>query len=153
MSGGSSEGVSSVLSSVFDNIASAKRDGMDDATYEAEVKKVSNLLNTTMTITDDSEKTMDVESYVNSAMDSVIVSDALADNVYDEDGSVTLDPLGSGTNLGDTEKTSLLETLQENIDNAEDGDKERTERNAVAVAAYLNVPVEVVDGRIQIIEP
>ena len=153
MSGGSSEGVSSVLSSVFDNIAGAKRDGMDDATYEAEVKKVSNLLNTTMTITDDSEKTMDVESYVNSAMDSVIVSDALADNVYGEDGSVTLDPLGSGTNLGDTEKASLLETLQENIDNAEDGDKERTERNAVAVAAYLNVPVEVVDGRIQIIEP
>ncbi len=153
MSGGNSEGVSNILSSVFDNIATAKRDGMDDATYETEVKKVSDLLNTTMTITDDSEKSIDVETYVNSAMDSVIVSDALADNVYGEDGSVTLDPLGNGTNLDDTEKASLLETLQENIDNAEASDKERTERNAVAVAAYLNVPVEVVDGQIKIIEP
>lgn len=149
----SQNGVSDMLSSVFDNIAEAKNNGMDDATYEAETEKIANLLDTTMTITGDSDESIDVKTYVDSTMDSVIISDSLSDTVYQNGEEPIIDPLGTNMELGEDEKVSLVETLQGKIDSAKTEDKESTKKNAVAVAAYLNVRVEIVGNTVQIIEP
>jgi len=159
----SSEAVSDILTSLFGEIAGAKDSvtegglGLTDAEYEAETEKISELLDVTMSMTDGSEKTEDMEvgSYVDSVMESKILTNTVINSVYDEDGGVKLDPLGTEMELSESEEEELVRTLNEKLTEAKgasyatEEEKQKAiedkEKLAIAVAAYMNTEVEI-DG-------
>lgn len=144
-------GVSGMLTNVFDNIAEVKKNNtMDDATYAEESRKIAELIDVTMTISENKSDSVDIDSYVDNVMSSTIVTDSLCESVYADGDTPIIDPLNSGMNLSDSDKDSLVNNLQSKLDAADAADKDATARNAVAVAAYMNVKVEIVNGIVTI---
>ena len=138
-------GVNDIITSVFNNVAEAKKNNMDDETYAEESKKIAEIIDVTMSISE-GESDVDIDSYVDSVMSSSILTDSICDVVY-RDGEVpTTDPLKTGMELSDSDKAALVQNLQSKIDAADAADKAKTERDAVAVAAYMNVEIVIVGG-------
>lgn len=150
--GQTAEGVSGILTSVFDNIASAKSEGMDDSTYAEESKKIAEIIDVTMSISGNPSSDVDIDSYVDSVMDSTIITSSLCESVYADGEDAKIDPLGTGMNLSENDKSALVENLQERISAQEGEEKDEAVKNAKAIAAYLNVKVEFIDGQLQIQE-
>ncbi|MBQ9070104.1 MAG: hypothetical protein IJY23_01975 [Clostridia bacterium] len=151
----SKEGVSQVLSNVFDNIATAKDEGMSDEEFTAETEKISNVLNVTMSMSDGTASSEDIEfdNYVSNVMDSKILSSTIVDSVYGESDEPQMDPLNTGMEITEGQQETLVNTLQEKLDAADDESKEDTEKTVTAVAAYMNVKVEIIDGVVTIVPP
>ena len=103
-----------------------------------------------MTISENKSDSVDIDSYVDNVMSSAIVTDSLCESVYADGDTPIIDPLNSGMNLSDSDKDSLVNNLQSKLDAADAADKDATARNAVAVAAYMNVKVEIVNGIVTI---
>ena len=147
--GNTASGVSQILTSVFENIADAKKNNtMDDATYAEESKKIAEIVDVTMNISKNKSDSVDVNSYVDNVMSSEIVTKSLCESVYGDGDSVTVDPLNTGINLSEANKDTLITNLQNRIDTADASDKEDTKKNAIAVAAYMNVDIEIVGDQI-----
>lgn len=147
--GNTASGVSQILTSVFENIADAKKNNtMDDATYAEESKKIAEIVDVTMNISKNKSDSVDVNSYVDSVMSSEIVTKSLCESVYGDGDTATVDPLNTGINLSEANKDTLITNLQNRIDTADASDKEDTKKNAIAVAAYMNVDIEIVGDQI-----
>lgn len=142
---GTSTGVNKIITSVFNNIADAKKNDMDDETYAEESKKIAEIIDVTMTISE-GEGEVDIDSYVDSVMSSTILTDSICDVVYGEGDVPTTNPLNTDMELSESNKTALVQNLQSKIDAADASDKAKTERDAVAVAAYMNVEIVIVGG-------
>ena len=146
--GESAEGVANVLGTLFDELATAKdADGLNlsDEEYKAEASKISNLLDVTMSISDGSSDGSDISfgDFVDSVMDSKILTNTVINSVCDENGVVTnKDPLNTGMELDEEDEQELIDSLQEKLDA---NPSEANEQLVVAIAAYMNVDVYV-DG-------
>ena len=150
--GNTASGVSQILTSVFENIADAKKNNtMDDATYAEESKKIAEIVDVTMNISKNKSDSVDVNSYVDSVMSSEIVTKSLCESVYGDGDKATVDPLNTGINLSEANKDTLITNLQNRIDTADASDKEDTKKNAIAVAAYMNVGIEIVGDQIVVL--
>lgn len=150
--GNTASGVSQILTSVFENIADAKKNNtMDDATYAEESKKIAEIVDVTMNISKNKSDSVDVNSYVDSVMSSEIVTKSLCESVYGDGDTATVDPLNTGINLSEANKDTLITNLQNRIDTADASDKEDTKKNAIAVAAYMNVGIEIVGDQIVVL--
>ena len=91
-------------------------------------------------------------------MDSKILTNTVISSVYDEEGNVSVDPMGTERALSENEKTELLNTLNSKLDEANAKDYaseaekesaiEEKEMLAIAVGAYMNADLEIVDGKV-----
>jgi hypothetical protein len=70
----------------------------------------------------------------------------IVDTVYDENGNKTVDPLNSTVTLSDSDTAELLEAMNQNLANADEANKEETQKTLEAIAALVNVNVELVNG-------
>jgi hypothetical protein len=105
-----------------------------------------------MSISGNPSSDIDIDSYVDSVMDSTIITSSLCESVYADGEDAKIDPLGTGMNLSENDKSALVENLQERISAQEGEEKDEAVKNAKAIAAYLNVKVEFIDGQLQIQE-
>lgn len=161
----SSEAVSNVLGSLFDNIANAQDSviggglGLTEDEYHAETEMISNMLDSTMSMLDgEREELIEVGTFASSIMDSKILTSTVIDSVYDEDGNVTVDPMNTGKEFTESEEEELLRILNEKLDETKNASYatederqasvERTEKLAVAIGAYMNADLEIVGGEI-----
>ena len=85
--------------------------------------------------------------YVSSIMDSEVVSKTVTDKVYDGGTEARQDPLNSGRQLSDTEKSELSQALNDTWNSATDEERadEGFRQKLVAVGALVNVKVTVDD--------
>lgn len=160
----SSEAVANVLGSLFDHVANAKHDGEDglglsDEEYQRETEMISSMLDSTMSMVDGERKDLvEVGSFASSVMDSKILTKTVIDSVYGDDGKLTVDPMNTGKEFTESEKTELLATLNERLDEAKSADYEtdeertsaiaETERLAIAIGAYMNAELEIESGEV-----
>ena len=142
----SAEGVANVLGTLFDELATTELTG--DA-YKEEARKVADLLDVTMSISDGSSDGSDVsfEDFVGSVMDSQILTNTVINSVCDDNGNVTnKDPLNTGMELDADDKQELVDSLQTKLN---ENKTEANKKLVVAIAAYMNVDVHVTsDGTI-----
>ena len=80
-------------------------------------------------------------------MDSEVVSKTVTDKVYDGGTEARQDPLNSGRQLSDTEKSELSQALNDTWNSATDEERadEGFRQKLVAVGALVNVKVTVDD--------
>lgn len=161
----SSEGVADVLGNLFDELATAKDEdglGLSDEEYAEEAEKISNLLDVTMSITDGTADTSDIsiEGYVNDVMDSKILTNTIINTVYDEEGNLQDNPLGTNIELSGDEKTELQDSLNDKLSevtSAEYASEEEkaekiaeTEKLIKALGAYMNTGIIIEGGEVKI---
>ena len=147
----SAEQTSGLVSNIFENLSNAKESGtLTDEEYKAEAEAVSDIINIAMNATSDganSESLFDenqtVTDFVDRVADSKIMGQTIVDTVYDENGNKTVDPLNTTVNLSNSDKAELLAAMNNNLANADDDNKEETQKTLEAIAALVNVQVEL----------
>ena len=165
-------GVANVLGNLFDELATARDEdglGLTKEQYEEETAKISKLLDVTMSITDGTGDTGEVklDDYVNDVMDSKILTNTIINSVYDENGNLQHDPLNTGIELSENEKTELVNSLDQKLndklseitsdENASEEEKAEkiaeTKKLILALGAYMNTSIVVEDGEVKLVNP
>ena len=150
----SAEQTSGLVSNIFNNLSDAKESGtLTDEEYKAEAEAVSDIINIAMNATGEGasgdtlfNENQTVTSFVDRVTDSKVMGQTIVDTVYDENGNKTVDPLNSTVTLSDSDTAELLEAMNKNLAKADEANKEETQKTLEAIAALVNVNVELVNG-------
>ncbi len=164
-----SQAISDMITHTFDNLADAKNNGMTDEEYEKETAAVAEIVDifsavstaTSNRTEDGNGKIFGAEStvglttteYVDKVTASQTVSDAVVKTVYGSGEDPAMDPLNSNFKFNNEEQDEFIDALQSKVDSAPDADKENTEKTVIAIAALMNLNVEVVNGEVIAIAP
>ena len=150
------EPVANIISDTFGNLQEVPAEE-----YDKEAAAVTDMMNVMMAMGsggssstfggEESDTQLSADEYVNNVMDSKAMSKTLVDTVYGEGDEPKVDPMNSGRNLGSNEKAELLESL--NSKWAASPKDEATKRQIVAIAAMMNMVVEVTDAGVTEVVP
>ena len=150
------EPVANMISDTFGNLQDVPAEE-----YDKEAAAVADMMNVMMAVGsggsngtfggEESDTQLSADEYVSNVMDSKAMSKTLVDTVYGEGDEPKVDPMNSGRNLGSNEKTELLESL--NSKWAASPKDEATKRQIVAIAAMMNMVVEVTDAGVTEVVP
>ena len=150
------EPVANMISDTFGNLQDVPAEE-----YDKEAAAVADMMNVMMAMGsggsngtfggEDSDTQLSADEYVSNVMDSKAMSKTLVDTVYGEGDEPKVDPMNSGRNLGSNEKAELLESL--NSKWAASPKDETTKRQIVAIAAMMNMVVEVTDAGVTEVVP
>ena len=150
------EPVANIISNTFGNLQEVPAEE-----YDKEAAAVTDMMNVMMAMGsggsngtfggEESDTQLSADEYVGNVMDSKAMSKTLVDTVYGEGDEPKVDPMNSGRNLGSNEKAELLESL--NSKWAASPKDEATKRQIVAIAAMMNMVVEVTDAGVTEVVP
>ena len=150
------EPVANIISDTFGNLQEVPAEE-----YDKEAAAVTDMMNVMMAMGssgsngtfggEESDTQLSADEYVGNVMDSKAMSKTLVDTVYGEGDEPKVDPMNSGRNLGSNEKAELLESL--NSKWAASPKDEATKRQIVAIAAMMNMVVEVTDAGVTEVVP
>jgi hypothetical protein len=150
------EPVANMISDTFGNLQDVPAEE-----YDKEAAAVADMMNVMMAMGsggsngtfggEDSDTQLSADEYVSNVMDSKAMSKTLVDTVYAEGDEPKVDPMNSGRNLASNERAELLESLNSKWD-ASPKD-EATKRQIVAIAAMMNMVVEVTDAGVTDVVP
>ena len=150
------EPVANMISDTFGNLQDVPAEE-----YDKESAAVADMMNVMMAMGssgsngtfggEESDTQLSADEYVGNVMDSKAMSKTLVDTVYGEGDEPKVDPMNSGRNLGSNEKAELLESL--NSKWAASPKDEATKRQIVAIAAMMNMVVEVTDAGVTEVVP
>lgn len=152
----SADATAGLVSDLFGNLSDAKENQMSEEELNRETAAVDNVMKIAMDAGKSSSSTTFGEGsatgvtageYVSSIMDSEVVSKTVTDKVYDGGTEARQDPLNSGRQLSDTEKSELSQALNDTWNSATDEERadEGFRQKLVAVGALVNVKVTVDD--------
>lgn len=143
------EPVANMISDTFGNLQDVPAEE-----YEKESAAVADMMNVMMSMGsggsngtfggEDTDTQLTADEYVTNIMESKAMSKTVVDTVYGEGDEPKVDPMGSNRNLSEGERAELLESLNSKW-NASPKD-EATRRQIVAIAAMMNMVVEVTDA-------
>ena len=155
----SADSVATMVSGTFGNLKDVPAED-----YDKESAAVSDMMNVMMSITEgdtnaeegvfggeDSVTEITEEEYVNNIMESTAMSKTVVDTVYADGDEPKVDPLNSGRNLSETEKTNLIGALNNKWAASEKDDQ--TKKELTAIAAMMNVAVSVGENGFEMVEP
>ena len=150
------EPVANMISDTFGNLQDVPAEE-----YDKEAAAVADMMNVMMAMGsggssstfggEESDTQLSADEYVSNVMDSKAMSKTLVDTVYGEGDEPKVDPMNSGRNLASNERAELLESLNSKWD-ASPKD-EATKRQIVAIAAMMNMVVEVTDAGVTEVVP
>lgn len=150
------EPVANMISDTFGNLQDVPAEE-----YDKEAAAVADMMNVMMAMGsggssstfggEESDTQLSADEYVSNVMDSKAMSKTLVDTVYGEGDEPKVDPMNSGRNLASNERTELLESL--NSKWAASPKDEATKRQIVAIAAMMNMVVEVTDAGVTEVVP
>jgi hypothetical protein len=150
------EPVANMISDTFGNLQDVPAEE-----YDKEAAAVADMMNVMMAMGsggsngtfggEDSDTQLSADEYVSNVMDSKAMSKTLVDTVYAEGDEPKVDPMNSGRNLASNERAELLESL--NSKWAASPKDEATKRQIVAIAAMMNMVVEVTDAGVTEVVP
>lgn len=146
-----------LVADVFTSLSDAKENNtMSEEEYEEEAQAVSDLL--AIAVSAANNKTADktfgensatgvtAEEFIERLTASEVVSQTLVDTVYNDDGSIVVDPLNSERSIDDEEKAELLTAANNHLAGLSEEESATTQQQLIAAAALLNINVQVVDG-------
>ena len=150
------EPVANMISDTFGNLQDVPAEE-----YDKEAAAVADMMNVMMAMGsggssstfggEESDTQLSADEYVTNVMDSKAMSKTLVDTVYGEGDEPKVDPMGSNRNLSEGERAELLESL--NSKWAASPKDEATKRQIVAIAAMMNMVVEVTDAGVTEVVP
>ena len=150
------EPVANMISDTFGNLQDVPAEE-----YDKEAAAVADMMNVMMAMGsggssstfggEESDTQLSADEYVSNVMDSKAMSKTLVDTVYGEGDEPKVDPMGSNRNLSEGERAELLESL--NSKWAASPKDEATKRQIVAIAAMMNMVVEVTDAGVTEVVP
>jgi hypothetical protein len=150
------EPVANMISDTFGNLQDVPAEE-----YDKEAAAVADMMNVMMAMGsggssstfggEESDTQLSADEYVSNVMDSKAMSKTLVDTVYGEGDEPKVDPMNSGRNLASNERAELLESL--NSKWAASPKDEATKRQIVAIAAMMNMVVEVTDAGVTEVVP
>ncbi len=118
------ENVSGLVSEVVDNMSVAKANGMSEENYQKEAAAIDDMMNIAMSALNNTEENLfgadgktgiTATDYVNRALDSEIISNALVDYVYSGSETPTTNPLNVEVTLNESEKEEVISALSSNL--------------------------------------
>ncbi len=149
----SAEPVSNMMSNMFGNLSSAKENGMTDEEYQREAEATTNLLNMAMNSSNkeegffsedpEDENAMTASDYIDSVMNSTVISQTVVETAYGENEEVQLDPLNTKAQLTESEQEQVISALNNHWTNATEEEKADTEyqKTYLAIAALVNLQI------------
>ena len=153
------EGTSNLLDIVSGNgIFNNSTDVDDDENDESDESEEGGEDNTEESTPSESNS-MTAADYIDSVMDSVIISQTIVDAAYTDDNSdvPVNDPLNIGKTLSEKEQANVLESLNDHWSNATEDQKSDPEyfKTYAAIGAFVNFPVVIdpVTGTIVAVTP
>ena len=160
----SAKPVSNMLSSMFDNMATAKDEGMSDEEYEKESVSVNDMLTLAMTASESDKETtfgedgamgITITEFVDRATDSKIMSQTFVQTVYEDGDNAKTNPLNSTAELNDAEKAELQDALgakwQEQLTSSNDAEaNEECKKTLTAIAVMVNADITFTDAGVVI---
>ena len=160
----SAKPVSNMLSSMFDNMATAKDEGMSEEEYEKESVAVNDMLTLAMTASESKKETtfgedgamgITISEFVDRATDSKIMSQTFVETVYEDGETAKTNPLNSTAELNTAEKAELQEALgakwQEQLASSNDAEaNEECKKTLTAIAIMVNADITFTDSGIVI---
>ena len=164
----SSKHVSELISNVLGNLSNAQVAGMDDAQYKKEAAATSNLLNAALSasisgktnifadsVSSENGETgsainMTASEYVNSVLDSDVISSTIVETVYADKDTPAENPLNLSKGLSEKDHENVMNAIEDHWDNSTKEEKEDPEviKKYTAVGYIINIPLEVVDGNL-----
>ncbi len=152
----SSVPVSDMVSDTFGNLSSAKEAGMSEEEYAKESAAVSDMMNVMMSAGSSQSSSVFGEGgmmnktageYIDTIMDSSVMSKTIVDTVYAEGESAINDPLKSERAISDSDKSEFITAANAKWSgmSAEEQNDE-SKRELVAMAAVLNIKLELTDA-------
>jgi hypothetical protein len=151
----SAEPTSNLVSDVFGNLSNAKETGnLTEEQYDAEAHAVSDMMSIAMNASSSSSKGKSVfgedsatgittEDFINRVSDSTVVSGTLVDTVYGEGDTPKYNPLNSSKKLTEAEQTSMLEAMNNKMNETPAENKAELEKTLIAASAIVNFPVVI----------
>ncbi len=151
----SAKPVSSMLSNTFEGLSDAKENGMPQEQLDKETKAVSDMMDLLISQTKKDDETKDdkpkktVTEYVDTVLNSDILSDALLKEAYENETDTVPknDPLKIEKTLSPENKTEMVSALNSHWDNASESEEKELERMIHAIAAVTNVNIKHVNGQ------
>ena len=142
------EPVANMISNTFGNLKDVPAED-----YDRESAAVADMMNVMMAMGsnssgstfggEESDAQLSADEYVTNIMDSTAMSKTVVDTVYGDGDEPNVDPMNSGRELASSEKEELLESLNNKW--AASPKDEATKRQIVAIAAMMNMAVEVTE--------
>ena len=151
------QAVSQSFTTLFNNMATAKENGMSDEQYEKESEAVNHFVQVAMSAGSSDNKNAFGEGsvtgttptgFVESVLDSQIISDTLVQTVYGDGDEPVKDPYQSERNLSAEEETELKQTLdskwQDQLEKSEsDEANEEFRKKLNSIASVLNLDYKI----------
>ncbi len=152
----SSVPVSDMVSDTFGNLSDAKEAGMSDEEYAKESAAVSDMMNVMMSAGSSQSSSVFGEGgmmnktageYIDTIMDSSVMSKTIVDTVYADGESAVNDPLKSERAISENDKAEFITAANAKWSgmSAEEQNDE-SKRELVAMAAVLNIKIELTDA-------
>ncbi len=148
--------VSDMVSDTFGNLSSAKEEGMSDEEYAKESAAVSDMMNVMMSAGSSQSSSVFGEGgmmnktageYIDTIMDSSVMSKTIVDTVYAEGESASHDPLKSERVISDSDKSEFIAAANAKWSGmSAEEQNEESKRELVAMAAVLNIKIELTDA-------
>jgi hypothetical protein len=149
----SAEPTSALVSDVFGNLSDAKENGsLTEAEYDVESKAVADMLNIAMNASSSKEKLTFGENsatgitaaeFIDRVTNSTVVSGTFVDTVYGGDDVPDHNPLKSGKQLTESEKSDMLAAMNAKLDSAPEGEKAELTKELISAAALVNFATEL----------
>ncbi len=153
----SAEPVSEMISNTFGNLSSAKEEGMSDEEYAKESAAVSDMMNVLMSagssesssvFGEDSTTGKTAGEYIDTIMDSSVMSKTLVETVYGDGDEAKSDPLNSEREITESEKTGFVDAANAKWSSmSTEEQNEDSKKELTAIGAVINVKIELVDGQ------
>lgn len=157
----SADATSDMLTNMFDNLSSAKQDGLEEEEYQKEAAATTNMLNMAMAAKQSGSKELfgegsatgkSADEFVGEIFASDVISQTMIETVYAEEDSTepTINPLGTKRNLKENEKAEILSALNNAWEQASDEQRsdETYQKQYLAMGAMMNLPVEITENGI-----
>lgn len=146
--------VADMFSDTFGNLADAKENGMTDEEYEREAAAVADMTNVLMSTGDGGQMFGEggrtggsAEQFVDNILNSTVMSQTLVDTVYEGGEEPKNDPLVSDRQMSQEERDALTASLDAKW---QESDKsEQSKKELIAIAAIMNVSVEITESGVQ----
>lgn len=149
----SAESLSNMVTSTLNKLAEAKEnESFDEEQYNKEIESITYLINTAIDVSrEDGENIeINVSDYVDTILDSEIVTSVILESVYDENGNATVNPLDIEFEPTEEEKTELADALTDKLNSVSEEERAQMEKTITAIAGLINVEVIITGGGVML---
>ena len=140
----SAETMSDMVTSTLGKLADIKEsNSMSEEQYNAEIDAITYLINTAIDVAsgNGNESEIVISEYVDTILDSEIVTATIIESVYGDESEAVINPLDIEFEPTTEEKIELTDALTNKLNSATGEEREEMEKAITAIASLINVEI------------